>query len=187
MYQATRHLDPAGILRHEWLNARGVIPRFDRMALEIRLMDMQEYPGADLAVCAAVAAVVKRLYLAGEDPAMLKAQQGYPTVALAEMLRAATRDADQLLIQDPAYLTLLNMPPAPCTAGEAWRHLIEAWWKEDPAQRHAWGKPLGVILEHGPLARRILRAVGAECPRSLQETVYWSLCDCLDKGYSFVW
>lgn len=187
MYEAVAPLDPAGTLRHEWLNARGVIPRFERMALEIRLMDMQEYPGADLAVCATVAAAVQRLYRAGESPAALQAQQDYPTEGLAEMLRAAAHDADRMPIRDPAYLALLDMPPAQCTAGEAWRHLIDAWWREEPGQRQAWGKPLDVILEHGPLARRILRAVGAECPRSLQETVYWSLCDCLDKGYSFVW
>ncbi|MCP5277644.1 MAG: glutamate--cysteine ligase [Thiobacillus sp.] len=187
MYQALAPLDPAGTLRHEWLNARGVIPRFDRMALEIRLMDMQEHPGADLAVCAAVAAAARRLFRAGEDPAVFKAQQDYPTETLAEMLRAAARDADRMKITDPAYLALLDMPPATCTAGETWRHLMEAWWREEPTQRQAWGQPLDVILEHGPLARRILRAVGAECPRSLQETVYWSLCDCLDKGYSFVW
>jgi hypothetical protein len=111
----------------------------------------------------------------------------YPTEALAELLRAASRDADQLAIRDPAYLALLDLPAAPCKACEVWRRLIEAWWQEEPAQRQAWNKPLSVILEHGPLARRILRAVGTECPRSLQETVYWTLCDCLNKGYPFVW
>ena len=187
MYRAIFPLDPAGVLGHEWLNARGVVPRFERMALEIRLMGMQEYPGADLAVAAAVAAAVERLYRAGEDPAMFKAQQDYPTESLAELLRAGAHDADQLPLRDQAYLTLLDLPPSTCNAGEAWRHLIEAWWEARPDQRQAWGKPLDVILEHGPLARRIQRAVGESCPRSLQETVYWSLCECLDKGYPFVW
>lgn len=187
MYRAIAPLDPEGILRHEWLNARGVVPRFERMALEIRLLDLQEYPGADLAVAAAVSAAVRRLFRAGEDRATLRAQQAYPTEGLAEMLRASTRDTDQLALRDPAYLALLDLPPAPCSAREAWQQLIEAWWQSEPGQRLAWDKPLNVILEHGPLARRIIRAVGPQCPRSLQETVYWSLCDCLDKGYPFVW
>ncbi len=187
MYRAIDTRDPAGILRHEWLNARGAIPRFERMALEIRLLDMQEYPGADLAVAAAVAAAVQRLYRAGEDPAVLRAQQAYPTKQLAEMLRAAARDADQLPLGDPDYLALLDLPLAPMAAREAWQQLIEAWWREAPGQKPAWERPLKVILEQGPLARRILRAVGLECPPALQETVYWSLCDCLDRGTPFEW
>jgi gamma-glutamyl:cysteine ligase YbdK (ATP-grasp superfamily) len=187
MYRAMAPLDPEGILRHDWLNARGVIPRFERMSLEIRLLDMQEYPGADLAVASAVAAAVRRLHGMAAHKDGLQDQLDYPTESLAEMLRAAARDADQLAIRDPAYLALLDLPPVPCTAGEAWRQLIEAWWRAEPAQRLTSDKPLGVILEHGPLARRILRAVGLQCPRALQETVYWSLCDCLDKGYPFVW
>lgn len=189
MYQAMAPLDPEGTLRHEWLNARGVIPRFERMALDIRVLDMQEYPGADLAVAAAVIAAAQRLYRAGEDngDAGLAAQQAYPTDYLSELLRACMRDADQMTIKDPAYLDLLGLPPVPHTAGEVWHRIIEDWWTRDPTQREAWGKPLGVILEQGPLARRILRAAGLECPRSRQEVIYWSLCDCLDKGYPFVW
>ena len=34
--------DPEGVLRHEWVNARGAIARFDRMAIEIRVLDVQE-------------------------------------------------------------------------------------------------------------------------------------------------
>lgn len=186
MYRAIAPLDPEGTLRHEWLNARGAIPRFERMALEIRLIDMQEYPGADLAVAAAVAAAAQRLYRAGESSAGLAAQQAYPTESLAELLRACLRDAEQTPVEDPVYLALLGLPPARCTAGEVWRRTIADWWAREPAQRLAWGEPLGVILEHGPLARRILRAAGGECPRARQEAVYRSLCDCLAQGCPFV-
>ena len=189
MYRAIAPLDPEGILRHEWLNARGAIPHFDRMTLDIRLMDMQEYPGADLAVAAAVAAAAQWLYQSGEsnENAGLAAQQAYPTDHLAELLRACMRDADQMSINDPVYLGLLGLPPVPHTAGEVWRQFIEDWWIREPEQRVAWGEPLSVILEHGPLATRILRATGLDCPRARQEVIYWSLCDCLDKGYPFVW
>ncbi len=186
MYRAIAPLDPAGSLRHEWLNARGAIPRFERMALEIRLIDMQECPGADLALAAAVAAAAQRLYRIGESDSGLAAQQAYPTQALAELLRACLRDAERVFVADPAYLGLLGLPPAPCSAGEAWRQLIEAWWQQEPAQRQAWGEPLTVIRQHGPLARRILRAVGPECPRPRLEAVYRSLCDSLATGRPFL-
>jgi len=46
--------DPENILRHEWLNSRGAIARFERSAIEIRVLDIQECPAADLAVVAAI-------------------------------------------------------------------------------------------------------------------------------------
>ncbi|MBI4756773.1 MAG: glutamate--cysteine ligase [Betaproteobacteria bacterium] len=187
MYRAIAPLDPEGTLRHEWLNARGAIPRFERMALEIRLLDMQEHPGADLAVAAAVAAAAHRLYRAGEGGggAGLAAQQAWPTETLAALLRACLRDADETPVEDPAYLGLLGLPAAPCRAGEVWRRLIEDGWAREPAPRPAWSEALGVILERGPLARRILRAAGPQCPRARQEEIYRSLCDCLDRGCPF--
>src|SRR4030095_13291601 len=66
MYDAIASLDPEGVLRHEWLNSRGAIARFDRNAIEIRLADTQECPRADIAVAHAICAVVKMLY---DEPA----------------------------------------------------------------------------------------------------------------------
>src|SRR3569832_1608223 len=54
LYAALAPHDPEGVLQHEWANARGCIARFERMAIEIRLLDLQEYPGADLAIAALV-------------------------------------------------------------------------------------------------------------------------------------
>src|SRR5690606_34786160 len=54
IYRDLAPLDPAGTLRHEWVNARGAIARFDRSAIEIRLLDTQECPAADIAVAALV-------------------------------------------------------------------------------------------------------------------------------------
>src|SRR5262249_995233 len=53
--------DPQGILRHEWLNARGAIARFSRNTIEIRVMDVQECPLADVALCAVVVALLQLL------------------------------------------------------------------------------------------------------------------------------
>ena len=53
--------DPEGVVRHEWCNARGAIARFDRSAIEIRVLDVQECPRADLAIAALVTAVLRAL------------------------------------------------------------------------------------------------------------------------------
>ena len=59
LYRDVAPYDPDRVLRHEWVNARGAIARFSRNTIEIRLLDMQECPAADLAITAAVIAVLK--------------------------------------------------------------------------------------------------------------------------------
>jgi len=43
-----------------------------------------------------------------------------------------------------------------------------------------------VMLEQGPLARRILRALGPDCSKDRLHAVYLELCDCLETGKMFV-
>jgi gamma-glutamyl:cysteine ligase YbdK (ATP-grasp superfamily) len=180
MYRDLAPFDPEGVLRHEWLNARGAIPRFDRNAIEIRVIDVQECPLADLAIAAAAANLVRALYDARW--ATLPAQQEMDTDALATILVACIRDAEQAVIDDAGYLRLLGFSGHRCEAGELWRHLVEATL-EEPGP---WREPLEIMLEHGPLARRILRAVGRDCPEAGLRTVYRELCDCLEQGRMFL-
>ena len=55
-----RH-DPDGVLRDEFLNSRGAIARFGRGSIEVRVIDVQECPRADLAVAVLVEGVLKLL------------------------------------------------------------------------------------------------------------------------------
>jgi gamma-glutamyl:cysteine ligase YbdK (ATP-grasp superfamily) len=181
IYRDIAPFDPDGVLRHEWLNVRGAIPRFDRNAIEIRVIDLQECPQADLAIAAAVTAVVRAIYDAVWSP--LPAQQAIGTDALAGILHACIRDAEQAVINDPGYLQQLGFPDRQCQAGELWRHLIEVALPDGSAH---WREPLRVMLEHGPLARRILRAVGPDCSKARLDAVYRELCDCLEAGRMFL-
>lgn len=181
MYDAIAPFDPDGVLRHEWLNARGAIARFARSALEIRVIDAQECPRADLAVAAAATAVIRALYDGRWAP--LAVQQGFSTEALAALLPAVLRDADRAVIDDAAYLQAFGYPGRRCQAGELWRHLAEACALSASADR---GEPLGVILEHGPLARRLLRALGPDFDAAALRAVYRELCDGLEAGRLFL-
>ncbi|MGE5027483.1 MAG: glutamate-cysteine ligase family protein, partial [Betaproteobacteria bacterium] len=167
MYRDILPFDPGGVLRHEWLNVRGASPRFSRKAIEIRLIDMQECPLADLAIAAATTAAVRAIYDAEWPPLAL--QQAIGTDELVNVLQACIRDAEQAVIDVTGYLRLLGFTGRQCKAGELWRHLIEATSLDDSAQ---WREPLRVMLERGPLARRILRAVGPDCPKTRLQEVY---------------
>ena len=64
------------------------------------------------------------------------------------------------------------------SVGELWRVLAE---RLVPGTDEAWA-PLQVILDEGPLARRIIQALGPEPDRDRLAAVYRELCDCLQEG-----
>jgi gamma-glutamyl:cysteine ligase YbdK (ATP-grasp superfamily) len=179
MYEEIAPHDPAGSLTHEWLNSRGAIARFDRNAIEIRVIDVQECPQADAAIAGVTAAVVKALY--DERFAPLDEQQAVGTEVLESVLLATIRDGEQAVVAHRPLLHALGIPDMRCSAREAWHALVDAvdgtstWWRP----------PLDTILREGPLARRILRAVGPRTdPRRLY-AVYEDLCECLEEGRLF--
>lgn len=180
MYDDIAPFDPEGILQFEWLNARGAIARFDRNTIEVRVLDVQECPQADVAIVAAISAVLH--HLIAERWADWNAQRSIATEPLAALLRATTQDAEQTVIEDAAYLRLFGYPGARCTAGELWGYLLQDQQAlPEPAQDYC-GEALRVILDHGPLARRILRALDG----SKMHAVYGELCECLAEGRMFV-
>jgi gamma-glutamyl:cysteine ligase YbdK (ATP-grasp superfamily) len=173
MYDAIAAYDQAGILRHEWLNARGAVARFARNAIEIRLADTQECPLADIAIACAVSAAVKALY--SERWAPLKVRDAFPTSRLSALLVRCIDGGERTIIDDPAYLRLFGYRRPHARAGDLWAHLIEC-------RQPSLARALDVVLDQGPLARRILRSLeGKPLPGAL-EGVYRRLCHCLARG-----
>jgi hypothetical protein len=183
MYAEIAPQDPEGVLQHEWLNSRGAIARFDRHAIEIRVLDVQECPLADLAIAAAVTSVVRAVW--EREARLPQARNTLDTTMLAAVLDACVRDGDRAPIADPSYLSMLGYPGRPCTAGELWSHLVMDCPPDAPVHTPAFRDALDVILEEGPLARRIVRAVGANVTMPALRDVYRELCDCLQAGRLF--
>lgn len=183
MYRDIKPFDPPGILQYEWLNSRGAIARFDRDAIEIRVADTQECPLADLAIATAIVAVVKSLYEAGAES--LAAQKAIGTGTLAQLLIACIRNAEYATIDDAEYLALLGVPKMRCDARQLWRFLLERTMNAEGEAVEAWKKPLHLMLEHGPLARRLLQALDNDYTQSKLDHVYRRLCRCLQAGEMF--
>jgi glutamate---cysteine ligase / carboxylate-amine ligase len=184
MYRDIAPHDPEKVLRQEWLNSRGAIARFDRNAIEIRVTDTQECPRADLAIAAAVVYVVRMLYRHSAE--RLIDMQEISTAALSAMLQSCIRDADQSVLTNTGYLELLGYRDGPCSARELWASLIERMLGDDTEHAGQWKRPLQTILQHGPLARRILRAVNGDASVARLRQVYLELCDCLEQGRLFL-
>jgi gamma-glutamyl:cysteine ligase YbdK (ATP-grasp superfamily) len=175
-------LDPAGTLRHEWVNARGAIARFDRMALEIRVLDVQECPAADLAIAGAVACVLEAL--CDPAPAHQARLRDLATPSLAALLARTTADADAAIVADVDLLAALGLPAVAQRADAVWSALVDRHVRSDP-RCTAHLPALEGILSDGPLARRILRRTGPKPDRAALSDVYTELADCLREGLLF--
>ncbi|MDP2360554.1 MAG: glutamate-cysteine ligase family protein [bacterium] len=171
--------DPDGLLRHEWLNSRGAIARFDRMALEIRLVDAQECPAADAAVAAAIGQAVA--HLVQERWASLAAQQALSTEALAETLWACARDGERALVHDESLLACFGRG-RPLEGGDLWRCILA----ERPLMDPAHSATIDRLLTAGPLARRLLAALGPDPDGARLKDVWERLADGLAAGRLFL-
>jgi len=198
LYRDLAPHDPEGILRHEWVNARGSIARFQRGAVEIRVMDAQESPLLDLAVVALVVATVRRLVAVGVDARSEAGSGASPlelprTADLRDLLAATVRDGDRGALapgrSTEALLDLLGVADRhPGTAGELWWAMAE----DADLVREAG---VADLLARGPLARRILEVLarkgattnpGSVLPRPLLREVWEQLAEALRQNRAFL-
>ncbi len=183
MYAAIAPHDPEGILQYEWLNSRGAIARFDRNAIEIRVLDTQETPQADIAIAAMIITILKKLAAAIWSD--VTEQNQLDTEALAELLMLVIKEGELATIANKSYLELFEFPDRKGQVQELWRYLLESISADDTDLIPELRKTIEYIIHCGPLARRIKLSIGKECKRSQMEQSYRLLCDCLNNGQLF--
>ena len=185
MYRQIRPHDPDGLLQHEFLNARGAIARFDRGAIEIRVLDTQECPAADLAMSLFVVSLVRALteerWISWDELSSLESPP------LLEVLRSTLRDGERSRIEYEPLLRAFGAT-GPIEASDLLKRLAtEVGDANDPAWREL-GPTLERMLEAGPLARRLLRALDSEDFGRVRRDdgrlleVWRRLADCLSAG-----
>lgn len=184
LYRDIASLDPGRVLRHEWLNSRGAIPRFDRDTIELRILDMQECPRADIAIVSVIVAVLKGLVHGRLTPVADLMDWGIEP--LEEIFLAAMREGERAKIDDRRFLETFGLSRRQCTAGELWAHLAETLLTGNSEIDGTDTEVLNVVLGQGTLARRILRRVGNAPSRETIRRIYRELCDCLAEGRMFL-
>lgn len=180
MYRDIAPRDPEGTLQDEWLNARGAIARFERNTIEIRVLDVQECPAADIAIAELI---VETLRAMTQDRwAEQTRQRGFATAPLAALLEETTRVGGNAVVNDTAYLRMFGVGGRPYRASGLWAHLLAVVGRDiTPESRRA----LEVMLDRGPLAKRIVDRLAGDFSRPALAAVYGELCACLAENRLF--
>ncbi len=189
MYRAIAPHDPENVLRDEFLNSRGAIARFERNAIEIRVLDINETPYADIGIAALISAALRTLVQ--EEWSDYETQQGFGVEPLSEIFLKVIRDAEDAAIDLPGYAAAFGYPGAAngsslkITAKDLWAHISESC-REMAQLDGKTGGAIECILETGPLARRILKALDRDYRQERLHEVYLALCESLSAGQMFI-
>jgi len=158
MYRDIAPHDPENLLQDEFLNSRGAIAQL--VVKTLRALVQEQWQGLD----------------------QLKALQ---TEDLERIFQATAQHAESARIDDNNYLSAFGNPSAkPASARDLWQHLLEQHAiraKLDPPTL----RTLEFILEHGSLARRVIRKLAGKVNPEQLRTTYESLCGCLASGHLF--
>ncbi|MDN3619784.1 glutamate-cysteine ligase family protein [Polaribacter undariae] len=172
--------DTNNILDHHFLNSRGAIARFDRNAIEIRLVDIQECPKADVAICVLIIEVLKQLV--NGKLSSLQLQMDWKEQDLFSILDAAIKQGEDYKITNKEYLAVFNIPKS-STIQKIWKQLFELV-KEDISENYK--EALTVIFKHGTLATRIENALSNHLSEENIINTYNKLADCLETNTLFI-
>jgi carboxylate-amine ligase len=176
-YRAIAPFDVDGVLQEEWLNSRGAIARFERDAIEIRVLDTQECPKADLAIAAIIVSLVQAL--CNERWQSQRHQREVPVDPLAELFRRTLQGGGADMVNDPAYLACFGVLDERISVAGLWHRIYEQLEYEIPEE---YRSPLELILRRGPLAQRILDALPRDFGPMEIVSLYRQLADCLLQG-----
>lgn len=177
VYDQERILDPI------WVNSRGAIPRFDRGSIEIRVLDVQECPAADLAILSLVIESIKAIV--GGKFIGVEEQMKWKTEHLAAIFDDCIIHAQDSIITNPEYLQVFGLQENKASAKSLWQHIFQKVSANNSKLEH-WKPELQIIMNEGSLASRILKKTGEEPSTSDLQEVYRQLAACLAQNKLFI-
>jgi hypothetical protein len=162
---------PKCILNKDWVNSRGVIFRFERKALEIRVMDEQECVKSDVALSCFIRALLRGLAKTDE--------QLPPTEVLAEDFKSVIKYGLEAKVLHPSGPTARNV----C------RHFLRIAWENATSEEKEYLPLIEKHLEYGSLSDVIREKVRVRAQKtSMHEAiidVYSKLLNSLEANEPF--
>lgn len=161
MYRDIAPYDPEGILQHEWLNSRGAIARFDRYTIEIRVLDVQECPEADLEIIKAIVQIIKELV--HDKWGSVQKLNSISVESLFRLFMQCAEYGEEAIIDNLDYLNIFGIQEKTCKAKELWNHLAPS-------------------VKTETLATRIKKRWLKNPTKQNLRDIYSQLCYCLESG-----
>lgn len=172
-----RPFDKNSVMDHHFLNSRGAIARFDRGAIEIRVIDVQECPSADLAVCAVISELLKSLI--AEKDISLENQKAWHENDLRKIFDDVIKYGSETKIKNEEYLKVFGLKSAEITAAGLWRAILD---KLKNQMLPEYVKPIEYIIKEGNLSERILKKTGKQPLEEVIISTYKELARCLQEN-----
>ncbi len=177
--EAIKPFDTENILDHHFLNSRGAISRFDRNAIEIRVIDVQENPSADVAIAAFIIEILK--LFVSEELISLEDQKEWHEDDLFSIFDEVIKNAETTLITDKKYLAIFDLQKE-VDVKRIWKILYEKVGNK-LSKKHQ--QHIEFILQNGSLSTRILKALRNDFSKENIQKVYFRLAECLQENRMF--
>lgn len=172
--------DTEKVLDKHFLNSRGAIARFDRGAIEIRLVDIQECPKADLAIVEILVATIQWL-IEQHQHNFEKNANTCSTSELSDLLKIGVKKGSAGYIDNLSYLSLFDAN-LPLTMMELWQFIVEAI---KPNLSNEAIEVFELISSQGNLSERIVKRISEANKEESIDHVYNELAVCLDENRMF--
>lgn len=177
--KAIKPHDTENILDHHFLNSRGAIARFDRGAIEIRVIDLQECPGADIAIAVLIIEALK--LLVSEELVSLEDQKKWSENDLFDIFNEVIIAAEASIIQNAAFADIFDLQPG-SSVKDIWRR-IYSLVKENISEKHR--NSIEFLLKNGSLSTRILKSLEEDPSEEEIIRLYQELANCLEENRFF--
>ncbi len=177
--EAIKPFDTENILDRHFLNSRGAIARFDRNAIEIRVLDIQECPAADIAIAILIVETLKLLVQG--DLIALEEQKSWHERELFQILNSVIKNGEAIEITDNRYLSYFGLSEK-TSVRKIWKILYRKV-KKHISIKHRLA--IEFILNEGSLASRILKKTGPDFSTEKLRKLYGELQVCLQENKLF--
>ncbi|MBF0275455.1 MAG: glutamate--cysteine ligase [Nitrospinae bacterium] len=154
MYVDILGYDPKKVLAHEWLNSRGVIARFSRRCLEIKIIDILESPGADMAAASLIVATLEALM--AEKWSSLNFLFSLSDEILVPVYHNTVKQGSKANLPKK-YLRCFGVEQSDeMSAGNLWKHIAQ----NIDVEKGGFADEISILLKHGSLSERMMQFAG---------------------------
>ena len=177
--KAIKKYDTQQILDHHFLNSRGAISRFDRNAIEIRVIDIQETPSADIAIAAFIVEALR--LLVSEELVSLEDQKAWHEDDLFAIFNDVIKDAENTLITNKRYLAIFDIEKD-ADVRNIWKNIYKRVGNKlsNNHQNH-----IEFLLQNGSLSSRILKSLRGDFSETNIKRTYLKIAESLQSDRMF--